>query len=404
MAEDDATVRLPGDRRPDDRYATDEYDGERAFGGEFVPADPTTRFRTGSAPSTPAYLDDYGQPDYGPPPEDRTVLLGAGGWEPEPPTAPRDRLLVHVVWELLLLVLVAGLAAWCQSTEPAMFNSAGMRELAASVVVIGSLAVAVSLSLRAAVPNLAVGGAAVLAGVLFIRWIDHGAVTSLALAVGVALVGGLAVGVLVAIFHVPGWAAGLVALCGAAVAIAALTTGAASTLPGNAKVPDLDRYATWWAGGVLAISVLFGLFGMARPIRRVLGSFRPTGDPAARPAPSAAMVVSLALAVSTGIAAAAGVFGTVRSGGTQLAGIPAYTVLALGAALVGGTSAYGRRGGVFGTALGVLAVCLVLQLGAARHWPMDTTTYAVAGGAILLGLIVTRLVEWGGRARTEPLT
>lgn len=398
MAEDDATTRLPGAQKADNRYATDGYDESGpAFGGEFAPANPTTRFSTGSAPSQPGY-EQY---DYGPPPpEDETLLLGSGGWEPEPPEPPHDRLLVHVVWELLLLVMVAGLAAWCQSTEPAMFNSAGVRELAASVVVIGGLAVAMSLSLRAAVPNLAVGAVAVLAGVLFVRWLGHGAVTSLALAVGVALLGGLAIGVLVAIFHVPGWAAALVALCGAAVAVAGLTTGTATALPGNVKLPDLDQYATWWAGGVLAGSVLFGLFGLAEPIRRVLGSFRPTGDPAQRPTPGAAMVVSLALTASTGIAAAAGVFGTVRSGAAHPADLLPYTVLALGAALLGGASAYGRRGGVFGTALAVLAVCLVLQLGVARHWPLDVTTYAVAGGAILLGLVVTRLIEWGGRAST----
>ena len=72
--------------------------------------------------------------------------------------------------------------------------------------------------------------------------------------------------------------------------------------------------------------------------------------------------------------------------------------MALGAALIGGTSAFGRRGGIFGTVLAVGLITLIDAYSdeAGLGWP----SAALATVAILVGLAVTRLVERLGRPRT----
>jgi hypothetical protein len=101
--------------------------------------------------------------------------------------------------------------------------------------------------------------------------------------------------------------------------------------------------------------------------------------------------------VSTILAGVGGVLQVSMSGAAAPTDGLALTGLALGAALLGGTSAYGRRGGIFGT---VLAVSLLVVIGqyanATRlNWPVTV----LAAGAIGVGLAVTRLVERLGRPR-----
>src|SRR5262249_5104947 len=71
------------------------------------------------------------------------------------------------------------------------------------------------------------------------------------------------------------------------------------------------------------------------------------------------------------------------------------TGLALGAALVGGTSAFGRRGGIFGSLLAATLLTLAISYADLAHFRVSP--YAVAAGAIAAGLVVTRLVEAFGR-------
>jgi hypothetical protein len=71
------------------------------------------------------------------------------------------------------------------------------------------------------------------------------------------------------------------------------------------------------------------------------------------------------------------------------------TALAMGAALVGGTSAFGRRGGLFGTIMGTGLVVLLMVYGDESGW--NISPLLLGGGAVATGLIVTRLVETFGR-------
>ena len=66
-------------------------------------------------------------------------------------------------------------------------------------------------------------------------------------------------------------------------------------------------------------------------------------------------------------------------------------------ALLAGTSAYGRRGGIFGTLFAVALVEVFLTWAAARGWTVSR--WAVGGATLGVGLLATRLVETLGRPR-----
>jgi hypothetical protein len=74
-----------------------------------------------------------------------------------------------------------------------------------------------------------------------------------------------------------------------------------------------------------------------------------------------------------------------------------WTMIGFGVALVGGTSAFGRRAGVFGTTLAVLALVLFDRYQAEQGWQI--ALLATAGALVAGGLVVTRLVETFGRPR-----
>jgi hypothetical protein len=143
------------------------------------------------------------------------------------------------------------------------------------------------------------------------------------------------------------------------------------------------------------LSLIGSVIGLVPVLRRAFGRFRPVVDPARRRGMLAAGIAVAALVGSAVLAGAGGLlsaFVTEQAGpsdGLQL------TALALGAALLGGTSAFGRRGGIFGTifAAALLVIGMAYATATERTWP----TAAFAAAAIGLGLGVTRLVERFGR-------
>ena len=172
MAQDDATVRLPGRGDPGqapDPYGTDATEHGFGSGGPYR----TDEGYDDAPVYQPGSVTSYSE-------EDRTLMLGPDTWSGPAarPVLQRDRLLVHGVWEVLLILLVGGLSLFCYINEPKMFSGSGQAPLMLSAAILGMLAVAVSLSLRAATPNLAVGAFASVAGVLFVRDQGHGTVGS----------------------------------------------------------------------------------------------------------------------------------------------------------------------------------------------------------------------------------
>ncbi|MER7459678.1 ABC transporter permease [Micromonospora sp. NPDC126480] len=303
----------------------------------------------------------------------------------------RDRLAVHVVWEVLLLAGVAAVGYLFWKADPDALRGDGLRELLADGVVLGLLAMAAGLSLRTSGVNLAIGPVAVAAALHMAEQGDRGVVAAIGPAVAVAALGGLVLALVVGVLHVPAWAASLAA--GAAV-VGYIERRTAPVLPQGGY--DLVQDAPYLFAGFAAVAVLGGIFGALRPVRRLVGRFRPVVDPARRRGVLAAVVTGGALVASTVLAALAGsLLGTGDAG--PVAPTPGldWTVLAVGTALLAGTSAFGRRGGILGALLAVSLVTLVIaDLRAEGH---SVSRWAVGAAALGVGLVVTRLVEAYGR-------
>ena len=300
----------------------------------------------------------------------------------------RDKVLAHLLWELTLLagVVVAGY----------LLVEAAPGAISRSLYLTGALTLllgaASALGLRAGVPNLAVGGVAVLAGVFVSTQADGswGGTTGLAIAICAGL--GLVQGLVVVGLHVPAWAASVAAL------MAFSTWASAHHLraPDTGYDPVSDAYV--WFGGVAAFSVVLSLVGLHPALRRGFARFRPVTDPARRRGTSAGIIAVAATVASSVLAALAGALLALtdalpRTGAGDLGAL--YTALGLGVALLGGTSACGRRGGIFGSVLAAALVTLVLAWVTIKQ-PDWSAAYVLAA-AIVVGLLATRLVERFGR-------
>jgi ribose/xylose/arabinose/galactoside ABC-type transport system permease subunit len=307
--------------------------------------------------------------------------------------AQPDRLGVHGIWELLLALLATLTAATVHQVNSDALLGAGLEAFLLLAASLGLAAVGMGWSVRSAVPNLAVGPIALGAAMFFAQQAEGG----LWFGVGVTLAAATAAGVLLSLLviglQVPAWAGSLGLAMGAA---AWLSAGRTTGLPEEITYRPAD-HAVYWFVGFAAVSLLGGLLGLGGPARRVIGGFRPTGDPSQRPGFVPGLTALAALVGSCLLAAAAGILmALISRGATPDPGI-ALTGLALGAVLVGGTSGYGRRGGVSGTLLGVVLLSLVLRLAAEQEWRFPPLGYAAV--AVVVGLLVTRLVEVAGRPR-----
>jgi ribose/xylose/arabinose/galactoside ABC-type transport system permease subunit len=307
--------------------------------------------------------------------------------------AGRDRLAVHAAWEAVLLIGLGVAAALVWSRSTGALSGDRLREQLVTGSAAVLLASSFAVSLRAAAPNLAAGSIAAGTGVLTAYLTAHNTLqlgANCAIAAGAAAAAGLLLGLLVVGLRAPGWAVSL----GAATLLTAAVLGlapAALTLPVE---PDLLRWAWVLFGGAALLSIGGGALGAAPRVRAAAGRRRFDPDPAVdRGSRSGATVVG-ALVLSALLAAAAGLVSALRlhTAGPVDGPIPLVTVAALAAALLGGSSAHGRRGGVFGTVLAASTLQLVLlwlALGDTAQWVQVT----VLGGAAVLGLGVTRLVE-----------
>jgi len=307
----------------------------------------------------------------------------------------RDRVWVHAVWEVLLAAAVVGAVLAVRHENVDAFSGDGLRDLLvllASAILLGS---AFALSLRAAVPNLAVGAIAVVAGVLT-AWLrdQHGYELPLAalITLGAAIALGIGMAIVVVGFRLPAWAVSLGAALGLYAAVLSMSAARSVLLEGG---PDLRRWAWPLAIGAGLLSLIGGALGLMPRTRAMIGRYRPTADAAVGRGGRAATTAAAALVGSCLLAAAAGLIIALRLRAVVPDDGLGLLAQAAAAALLGGTSAYGRRGGLFGTVLaaGFLQLAaLWLGLVEAQPW----TRPALLGGAILLGLLVGRLVEAAG--------
>ncbi|WP_051799400.1 ABC transporter permease [Catenuloplanes japonicus] len=310
----------------------------------------------------------------------------------------RDRMAVHFLWEFVLLLAAGGLAYLLYTNQSDEVTGAALDRLLVQGAALGLLALGAGATLRTAAPNLAIGPVAVASALHFAENGDLGVFEAAGVAVVIGVLGGLILAFVVVGFHVPGWAASLAA------ALAVIVYIQMRSGPVNLQGDyEPTRHAIYLFGGFAGLAIIGGLLGLIKNVRRTVGRFRPVGDPAARRGVGGGVVTGLAIMFSTVAAVVAGVL---LAAGNDAAVQPSvgleWTGLALGAALVGGTSAYGRRGGVFGTVLAVVVLVLFLRYQELESW--DISTYATAAVAVGGGLVVTRLVETFGRPAPAPDT
>jgi ribose/xylose/arabinose/galactoside ABC-type transport system permease subunit len=341
------------------------------------------------------YLRQSGQPLDG----DVTIApryASGEGWLPSFPE--RDRLWPQLFWELLLAGAVVGVYLLAARAHTSEFGPDGLRRLALQAALIGFIAVGLSFSIRAAVPNLAVGTIASGAGVMMARLVNdaHWGYGAAAPATILAAAGvGFLLWAVVAGLNVPAWAASL----GASVLLAG---GLLVLADGSLDLADPPRpaFGGWaWFGAFAAASVLGGIAWLSPGLRRSLSGFRGDRDPATRPPPGGVLGSMLALVISSGLAAAAGMLGALQLGAGSPIAFETQWLVALGAVLLGGVSAFGRRGGVFGTALAVVLLVLVQRWMLLNDHGAGAFTLVV-GAAIVGGLALTRVFESTGHKRS----
>jgi hypothetical protein len=303
----------------------------------------------------------------------------------------RDRLGIHLGWEVVLLLTAAAFAFLLYRLDPSTLKRPALDTLLVTGAAIGLLTLGGGLTLRAGVPNLAIGPIALAASLQYAEQGDHGLVKAMLPAVVIAAVGGLVVGILILALHVPGWAASL----GAALGVIVFDQLRVAPVAVQGDY-DPSRQAFFLFGGFALLAVIGGALGTVTPVRRWLGQMRSSGDPARRRPAGAALPVIGSLVVSSVFAVGAGTLVAAQATrpiapGTGLE----WTGIAIGLAMLAGTSAYGRRGGIFGTLFAVAGLALFLDYAGRKDF--EIALFAIAACLLGGGLIVTRLVETYGR-------
>lgn len=299
----------------------------------------------------------------------------------------RDRFGIHFGWELALFILAGGLVFLLSQTSLGPFGAWGWHGLFLVLTPFLLAASAAAVSLRIGAPNFAVGPIALLAGWLFI---DASNIGILSVVLGMAAAGfiGIVLATLVAWLRIPGWAASL--CIGMGIGLWWLSAGG----PGPLQIDQFPRSVALIAfGAAFGFSVLLGLIGASAKLRNKMSAIRdvPSGDKHGR-----GSLVFTGLLFSSLLAGAAGVAAAWISphfnDGTA---VPAdgmnYTLLPLAAALLGGTSLYGRRGGFAGTALATTVLVAAMWFMESRELGWDEKWIMVI--ALFAGFVMTRVIE-----------
>lgn len=307
----------------------------------------------------------------------------------------RDRLGIHLVWEVVLLLAAAAFAFLLWRLDPNSLKRPALDNLLVNGAAIGLLALGGGLSLRAAVPNLAIGPIALAASLHYAEQGDQGLLRAAVPAVIIAAAGALVIGLVILVLHVPAWAATLAAGLGVIV-FDQLRTGPV-TVQGEY---DPTNQAFFLFGGFALLAVLGGAIGTVGPLRRWLSRMRPVADPAHRRGAAAAPPVLIALILSSVFAVGAGILMAALSAKPIVPGTGIeWTGIALGLPMLAGTSGFGRRGGIFGTLFAVATLTLFLDWSGPERKNLNISIFAIAGAVIGVGLLVTRLVEALGKPR-----
>jgi ribose/xylose/arabinose/galactoside ABC-type transport system permease subunit len=364
------------------------FGAEPGYGNGSSPRPATAVFRTAGFPVGEFRGSETGETAYRPPAS--PAALDDVFDDPAHGEPGRDRMGIHAVWEAVLLLAVAAVAFLLYRENPDAVRGRALDSLLVFATGLGLLALAAGLTLRTAAPNLAVGPVSVASALHFAEQGDRGVMNAAGTAAIAAVALGLVLVIFVVGFHVPAWAASLAAAF--AVVVFIEQRSAPVSVQGDY---DPTRHAIYLFGGFAALALLGGMFGTIKAIRRSVGRFRPIADPARRRGWFAGALTGGAILLSMLFAVVAGVLLAARGNEVAPTSGLEWTGLALGAAFLAGTSAFGRRGGIFGTLFTVVLMTLFITYADERD--LDISRYAIAATAIAGGLVVTRLVESFGR-------
>jgi ribose/xylose/arabinose/galactoside ABC-type transport system permease subunit len=302
------------------------------------------------------------------------------------PEPERDRLSVHLIWEAFLGLVAVVLVGVLLATEPGRAMTTVLQQAGA----IGLLAAGLSLSLRTGTPNLAVGALAGFTGGLaaYLSF-NNGWSVPVAMTVGVAAAVGIGVvlGALIGVLSVPAWAATLGAATILEAGIIGLTDGRSTFAGITSEYPT----GTWF-GLFLLVSLGGGVLWLIPGLRQRLSAVRRPGEPGRWGGlwPGLGALVGI-----TGSSFLAGLGGVAQLSLVRIADPQAgqfLVFLALAAVLLGGTSVFGRRAGVTGTASAVMII-LIARVLFLLHGVPGWVANLFVGLMILLGLGASRGLE-----------
>jgi ribose/xylose/arabinose/galactoside ABC-type transport system permease subunit len=300
------------------------------------------------------------------------------------PVATRRRIVVlrplypHLAWEAVLLVALLVVALAARAAHPELFRA---NLVWLQWAIFGLVGTAIALSLRMGTPNLAVPAFAAAGSHWFVERVNGGESVAVAgiVAVLLCLLLGLVLGAFVGLTGAPAWAASLAAY---GLVQALLLAGDESARPAVLRTGQLTSgdVAAWFLLFVL-ISVL-GAIVLAVP--SVAGRFVLPGTGFMSGRLTSALV---GLGGSSAIAGLAGVLIARRASSSTPFVAFDLLLIALGVALLGGVSAYGLRGGVFGVVLASGLVAVIVMWSAVGGNP-SVHTLVVSSLAIVVGLLV----------------
>jgi ribose/xylose/arabinose/galactoside ABC-type transport system permease subunit len=297
----------------------------------------------------------------------------------------RDPLSVHLIWEgVLALIAVALLIGMAVMTSHQTVTNALIE-----AGYLGLVATGLAFSLRTGSPNLAVGpivGFSSMLAAYLITEHQWGKGAAFLVAITLATLIGLVLGLIVAVLSVPAWAVTL----GAIAVIQAIVLSYAERTIIPVRFGGGYPTAMWYAVFVV-VSVGGGALWLVPGIRRPLSVLRNPGDPARWTGPRSGLGAVAGLTGSSFLAGLAAVPLVMRLQAADTNGA-SLTTVAFAAVLLGGVSVFGRRGGVFGTLLGVTIVAIIQTLVAYNDGPFWVSTLIV-GLAALLGLGASRALE-----------
>ncbi|GAB3993722.1 hypothetical protein GCM10029992_06140 [Glycomyces albus] len=396
---------------------------ERDDGGDQL--DQTQKLTPGVLPSVGNGVDEGGQPS----PFEPAVPFAAdrGGAEPLPPPVepkpPRDRIVFQLVWEAILVLLTANALFLVYQQRDEIFGGASPMDAASSelrsLAPLLLLVTALGLSLRLGAVNLSIPAVAYLVLAvpsLFVGddpWIGLGMTAAAAAAVTVLFV------LLVLVLRLPAWMAGLACLFAVAASIPVLQRLAAEL--------GLDSVSGWSAPTACGCSAARpssrspGTARTAPGVRdrfsRVKGAVEGTErrDAASVFALIGGTFLSVLLAGAAGFLPAA--FGTGEATSQSVlvgmftfstASMVVLSPFVLIAVLLGGTSLWGRRGGVAGAVLATVTLWAVMQVWGNLVPPASDPdlfsrwTGALFAAMLLAGLVVSFGLDRLGRPKERP--